>query len=96
MLPQVENGIPIESWYDDPEDSELMQLLPFLSELASNDVPDVRPRIRKKFNLENKIRQAYQVAYTMHMHQTAAVALLQPQQLVVQLQQMPQAQVQQA
>lgn len=92
---QVENGIPIESWYDDPEDTELLQLLPFLSELAGNEVPDVRPRIKRKFNLENKIRQAYQVAYTMHVHQTAAVALLQPQQLAV-LQQMPQAQVQQA
>lgn len=37
------NGIPIVSWYDDPEDVELLRLIPFLRELCNYD--DVRPVI---------------------------------------------------
>lgn len=44
---QVNNGIPIVSWYDDPSDSALMSLLPFLEKLV--DVDDVRPIIAEKF-----------------------------------------------
>ncbi|KAI5411105.1 uncharacterized protein LOC127085967 isoform X2 [Lathyrus oleraceus] len=44
---QVNNGIPIESWFDDPSDSALMSLLPFLEKLV--DVDDVRPIIAEKF-----------------------------------------------
>jgi len=44
---QVNNGIPIKSWYDDPTDSALMSLLPFLEKLV--DVEDVRPLIAEKF-----------------------------------------------
>lgn len=44
---QVNNGIPIKSWFDDPSDSALISLLPFLETLA--DVDDVRPIIAKKF-----------------------------------------------
>ncbi|KAL6845332.1 hypothetical protein ACP4OV_024827 [Aristida adscensionis] len=44
---QVNNGIPIESWYDDPSDEALPQLIPFLETLAVAD--DVRPIIAKKF-----------------------------------------------
>ncbi|KAF7824811.1 CTD small phosphatase-like protein 2 [Senna tora] len=46
---QPDNGIPIKSWYDDPRDSCLMSLLPFLETLA--DVDDVRPIIAKKFRV---------------------------------------------
>ncbi|XP_058721888.1 uncharacterized protein LOC131593409 isoform X1 [Vicia villosa] len=44
---QVNNGIPIESWFDDPSDFALMSLLPFLEKLV--DVDDVRPVIAEKF-----------------------------------------------
>lgn len=53
---QVDNGIPIESWFDDRSDQELLLLLPFLESLVG--VEDVRPLITKKFNLREKIAAA--------------------------------------
>ncbi|PIA51140.1 hypothetical protein AQUCO_01100167v1 [Aquilegia coerulea] len=53
---QVDNGIPIESWFDDHLDKELLLLLPFLETLVGVD--DVRPLIAKKFNLREKIAAA--------------------------------------
>ncbi|KAJ0971664.1 hypothetical protein J5N97_019623 [Dioscorea zingiberensis] len=47
---QVNNGIPIKSWFDDPSDHALISLLPFLETLA--DADDVRPIIAKKFGNE--------------------------------------------
>ncbi|KAL3522630.1 hypothetical protein ACH5RR_015464 [Cinchona calisaya] len=44
---QVNNGIPIESWFDDRSDSALISLLPFLETLVDTD--DVRPVIAKRF-----------------------------------------------
>lgn len=44
---QVNNGIPINSWFGDPLDEALVQLLPFLENLV--DAEDVRPIIAKKF-----------------------------------------------
>lgn len=44
---QVNNGIPIESWYSNPLDEALPRLIPFLETLAVAD--DVRPIIAKKF-----------------------------------------------
>ncbi|XP_050206585.1 uncharacterized protein LOC126656142 [Mercurialis annua] len=53
---QVDNGIPIESWFDDRSDQELLLLLPFLESLV--DVQDVRPIIAQKYNLRDKIAAA--------------------------------------
>ncbi|KAG7020145.1 CTD small phosphatase-like protein 2 [Cucurbita argyrosperma subsp. argyrosperma] len=53
---QVDNGIPIESWFDDRSDRELLLLLPFLETLMG--VEDVRPLIAQKFNLRQKIAAA--------------------------------------
>jgi CTD small phosphatase-like protein 2 len=44
----VDNGIPIKSWFDDPSDQELVELLPFLETLV--DAEDVRPLISKTFH----------------------------------------------
>ncbi|CAK9168003.1 unnamed protein product, partial [Ilex paraguariensis] len=44
---QVNNGIPIRSWFDDPSDCALISLLPFLGTLV--DADDVRPIIAKRF-----------------------------------------------
>ncbi|KAF3779026.1 CTD small phosphatase-like protein 2 [Nymphaea thermarum] len=53
---QVDNGIPIESWFDDRSDDALPSLLPFLESLVGVD--DVRPLIAKKFNLREKVAGA--------------------------------------
>ncbi|KAH9624142.1 hypothetical protein KSS87_012807 [Heliosperma pusillum] len=53
---QVDNGIPIESWFDDRSDQELLSLIPFLERLARVD--DVRPPIAQKFNLRSKVAAA--------------------------------------
>jgi len=53
---QVDNGIPIESWFDDESDQELLRLVPFLESMM--DEPDVRPRIREKFKLHELISRS--------------------------------------
>ncbi|CAM6104594.1 unnamed protein product [Calypogeia fissa] len=58
---QVDNGIPIESWFDDRTDSALATLLPFLETLVGVD--DVRPIIAKRFNLRGKIAAAAEMPY---------------------------------
>eukprot|EP01135_Chromosphaera_perkinsii_P003928 Nk52_evm29s262 gene=Nk52_evmTU29s262 len=50
---QLDNGIPVESWFDDPEDCELLKLLPFLMGLTQHD--DVRPVLRSVFELYKRV-----------------------------------------
>jgi len=57
---QVDNGIPIESWYDDAGDTELLKLLPFLEGLVHAD--DVRPAIARRFRMRELIERAVHVA----------------------------------
>lgn len=47
---QLNNGIPIESWFEDPNDRELLKMLPFLKRLK--DATDVRPMIRDEFKMK--------------------------------------------
>ena len=42
---QPENGIPILSWYDNPNDNELLSFVPALKLLADERIDDVRPII---------------------------------------------------
>nr|CAB3234232.1 CTD small phosphatase-like protein 2 [Phallusia mammillata] len=47
---QLSNGIPIESWFSDKDDCELLKLIPFLEFLASQN-GDVRPLLEKKYQM---------------------------------------------
>jgi len=52
---QLHNGIPIESWFDDDNDTELLKLIPFLESLL--EVDDVRPFIAEKYKLMDRVRK---------------------------------------
>jgi len=54
FLPQLSNGIPISSFYDDPNDTALSVLASFLKRL--DEEKDVRPFLRKSFNLETLLK----------------------------------------
>ncbi|XP_074573834.1 uncharacterized protein LOC141830241 isoform X2 [Curcuma longa] len=62
---QLDNGIPIESWFDSGDDRELLSLLPFLESLVGMD--DVRPLIAKKFNLRGKVASAAATYFSIHL-----------------------------
>jgi CTD small phosphatase-like protein 2 len=53
---QLDNGVPIRSWFDDRNDSELAKLLPFLDSIL--EAEDVRPAIRARFALHQRVEDA--------------------------------------
>jgi CTD small phosphatase-like protein 2 len=53
---QVDNGIPIESWFDDDSDTELLKLSGFLRRLQHTS--DVRPIIRDHFKTYKLVERA--------------------------------------
>lgn len=46
---QPDHGVPIRTWTEDPEDTELIELLPFLDELSR--AQSVQPILRRKYCL---------------------------------------------
>ncbi|KAJ1919737.1 CTD small phosphatase-like protein 2 [Mycoemilia scoparia] len=57
---QQSNGIPIRSWYEDPNDNELMMVLEFLETLVGKE--DVRPLVDSKFNTRKKVEKYYSLS----------------------------------
>jgi len=53
---QIDNGIPIESWFDDDNDTELLKLVGFLRQLANVD--DVRPVVHNHFKTYQLVQNA--------------------------------------
>jgi CTD small phosphatase-like protein 2 len=58
---QVDNGIPIESWFDDRNDRELLKLAKFLKQILGQE--DVRPMIRDKFQSQQRVDAARRITY---------------------------------
>lgn len=46
FLLQKDNGIFIRSWYDDPYDTELKDLIPLLKQIVLLQIPDVRKTLK--------------------------------------------------
>ena len=55
---QLDNGIPIESWFDDERDTELLKLAEFLKKIV--DTGDVRPTVREHFKSYTLVEKARQ------------------------------------
>ena len=52
---QIDNGIPIISWYDEEDDTELLKMIPVLEKLDS--LADVRPAIKKYFQMRKLVKK---------------------------------------
>ena len=53
---QPDNAIPIESWYDDPDDTELEKLKGLLEQLRG--AADVKPLLVDAFAMRRRIQEA--------------------------------------
>jgi CTD small phosphatase-like protein 2 len=53
---QIDNGVPIESWFDDRTDTELLKLMRFLETIQH--ASDVRPALRDKFRVFKLVAEA--------------------------------------
>ena len=53
---QIDNGIPIESWFDDEGDTELLKLVGFLRQVQT--AVDVRPIVHQHFKTFQLIEDA--------------------------------------
>jgi CTD small phosphatase-like protein 2 len=53
---QLDNGVPIESWFDDDSDRELVKLERFLRQLHGQT--DVRKTLRTKFQNNTRVKEA--------------------------------------
>jgi hypothetical protein len=52
----IDNGIPIDSFYDDPKDRALLQLMDFLPAIKHEaEGGDVRPVLSKHFNTKEVV-----------------------------------------
>ena len=51
---QLDNGIPIVSWYSDRHDNELQKLIPLLMKLRT--LNDVRPALKKYFRMKQLVK----------------------------------------
>jgi len=49
----IDNGIPIESWFHNPQDDQLLHLMHFLERLAVDHSDDFRPVLRAQFRLRD-------------------------------------------
>jgi NLI interacting factor-like phosphatase len=52
----LDNGVPIESWFDSKEDTELLKLIGFLK--STENIVDVRPLIRDHFGSSELVQRA--------------------------------------
>jgi len=54
---QVDNGIPIRSWFGSCEDQELTTLEKILESLTENNPSDIRENLKTKFRLQSRINR---------------------------------------
>eukprot|EP00040_Diaphanoeca_grandis_P002825 m.279129 g.279129 ORF g.279129 m.279129 type:complete len:369 (+) comp139574_c0_seq1:187-1293(+) len=54
---QLSNGVPIESWFEDTNDTCLMDLLPFLERIVHDKVDDVRPHVQQEYKLHKRLKK---------------------------------------
>lgn len=58
---QLDNGVPILSWFENKADRELFKVIPFLE--STVNAADVRPIIRNKFELFRKVESKKRLSF---------------------------------